>query len=43
MRKWKEKTKSMVFNISKFSEQLLNGLNNLPEWPNKVKPCKKIG
>ena len=31
-----EKTKSMVFNISKFSDQLLDGLEKLDSWPNKL-------
>ena len=39
--KLKKKTKSMVFNISKFSEQLLDGLKGLSEWPNKVKTMQK--
>ena len=32
----------MVFNISKFSDELLNGLNELNEWPKKLKLCKKL-
>ena len=31
----------MVFNISKFSEDLLNDLNILNEWPEKVKTMQK--
>ena len=37
----RKKLNQWFFNISKFSEQLLNGLNNLPEWPNKVKTMQK--
>ena len=37
---WKGKTKSMVFNISKFSQDLLDGLDGLNSWPNKVKTIK---
>ena len=33
----RKKLNQWFFNISKFSEQLLNGLKNLSEWPNKVK------
>ena len=33
----RKKLNQWFFNISKFSEQLLDGLKNLPEWPNKVK------
>ena len=29
------------FDISKFSEDLLNELDNLPDWPNKVKTMQK--
>ena len=29
------------FNISKFSEELLEGLEDLKEWPNKVKVMQK--
>ena len=31
----------MVFNISKFSDELLNGLEKLNDWPNKVKVMQK--
>ena len=31
----------MVFKISHFSEELLSGLNNLHEWPSKVKTMQK--
>ena len=37
----RKKLNQWFFNISKFSEQLLDGLNNLPEWPNKVKTMQK--
>ena len=37
----KEKIKSMVFKISKFSDELLKGLDNLNNWPNKVKVMQK--
>ena len=37
----RKKLNQWFFNISKFSEQLLNGLNNLSEWPNKVKTMQK--
>ena len=37
----KEKVEPMVFNISKFSQDLLDGLNNLNSWPNKVKVMQK--
>ena len=33
----RKKLNQWFFNISKFSEQLLDGLKNLSEWPNKVK------
>ena len=29
------------FNISKFSQELLDGLENLDDWPNKVKTMQK--
>ena len=35
------KTKSMVFKISDFSEELLGDLENLNEWPTKVKVMQK--
>ena len=31
----------MVFKITKFSNELLEGLNNLDKWPNKVKTMQK--
>ncbi len=37
----RKKLNQWFFNISKFSEQLLNGLNSLSEWPNKVKTMQK--
>ena len=37
----RKKLNQWFFNISKFSEQLLDGLGNLPEWPNKVKTMQK--
>ena len=37
----RKKLNQWFFNISKFSDQLLNGLNNLSEWPNKVKTMQK--
>ncbi len=37
----RKKLNQWFFNISKFSEQLLDGLNNLSEWPNKVKVMQK--
>ena len=33
----RKKLNQWFFNISKFSEQLLDGLKGLSEWPNKVK------
>ena len=39
----RKKLNQWFFNISKFSEQLLDGLDSLPEWPNKVKTMQKIG
>ena len=32
----------MVFNITKFSNELMNNLENLDEWPNKVKIMQKL-
>ena len=32
----RKKLNQWFFNISKFSEELLNGLNKLKDWPNKV-------
>ena len=37
----RKKLNQWFFNISKFSEQLLDGLKNLSEWPNKVKTMQK--
>ena len=37
----RKKLNQWFFNISKFSEELLNGLENLNEWPNKVKVMQK--
>ena len=37
----RKKLNQWFFNISKFSEELLEGLNNLPLWPNKVKTMQK--
>ncbi len=37
----RKKLNQWFFNISKFSEELLNGLNVLTEWPNKVKTMQK--
>ncbi len=37
----RKKLNQWFFNISKFSEKLLDGLDNLPEWPNKVKTMQK--
>ena len=38
----KKKFNQWFFNITKFSNELLEGLNNLSEWP-KVKLCSKTG
>ena len=37
----RKKLNQWFFNISKFSESLLNGLDDLEEWPNKVKIMQK--
>ena len=37
----RKKLNQWFFNISKFSEELLSGLDNLDEWPNKVKIMQK--
>jgi leucyl-tRNA synthetase len=37
----RKKLNQWFFNISKFSEDLLEGLNHLNEWPNKVKIMQK--
>ena len=39
----KKKLNQWFFNITKFSEDLLEGLEKLDEWPNKVKLMQKIG
>ena len=37
----RKKLNQWFFNISKFSEELLDGLNKLDNWPNKVKTMQK--
>jgi len=37
----RKKLNQWFFNISKFSDELLEGLNNLNEWPNKVKTMQR--
>ena len=37
----RKKLNQWFFNISKFSQDLLDGLNNLNSWPNKVKTMQK--
>ena len=37
----RKKLNQWFFNISKFSEELLSGLEDLKEWPNKVKVMQK--
>ena len=37
----RKKLNQWFFNISKFSDELLEGLNNLDKWPNKVKVMQK--
>ena len=37
----RKKLNQWFFNISKFSQQLLDGLENLDKWPNKVKTMQK--
>ncbi len=37
----RKKLSQWFFNISKFSQDLLDGLDNLNEWPNKVKTMQK--
>ncbi len=37
----RKKLNQWFFNISKFSEELLEGLNNLKNWPDKVKTMQK--
>ncbi len=39
----RKKLNQWFFNISKFSEDLLNGLDELNSWPIKLKLCKKTG
>jgi len=37
----RKKLSQWFFNISKFSQELLDGLNKLDKWPNKVKTMQK--
>ena len=37
----RKKLNQWFFSISKFSDELLTGLDDLPEWPNKVKTMQK--
>ena len=37
----RKKLSQWFFNISKFSQELLDGLDNLKKWPNKVKTMQK--
>ena len=37
----RKKLNQWFFNISKFSDELLKGLDDLPDWPNKVKTMQK--
>ncbi len=37
----RKKLSQWFFNISKFSQELLDGLNDLNQWPNKVKTMQK--
>ena len=37
----RKKLNQWFFNISKFSQELLDGLDNLKHWPNKVKTMQK--
>jgi len=37
----RKKLSQWFFNISKFSQKLLDGLDNLDQWPNKVKTMQK--
>ena len=37
----RKKLNQWFFNISKFSDELLSGLNSLDEWPNKVKTMQQ--
>ena len=39
----RKKLSQWFFNISKFSQDLLDGLESLETWPNKVKTMQKIG
>ena len=39
----RKKLSQWFFNISKFSQDLLDGLEKLDTWPNKVKTMQKIG
>ena len=38
----RKKLNQWFFNITKFSEELLENLENLDEWPNKVKVMQKL-
>ena len=37
----RKKLSQWFFNISKFAQELLDGLNKLDKWPNKVKTMQK--
>ena len=37
----RKKLNQWFFNISKFSQELLDGLDKLDKWPNKVKTMQK--
>jgi leucyl-tRNA synthetase len=37
----RKKLNQWFFNITKFSEELLDGLNDLNQWPNKVKVMQR--
>ena len=39
----RKKLNQWFFKISKFSQELLDGLDELKTWPNKVKTMQKIG
>ena len=41
MQQLREKLSQWFFNISKFSQDLLDGLDELETWPNKVKTMQK--
>ena len=38
----RKKLSQWFFNISKFSQELLDGLDGLEKWPNKVKTMQKL-